>query len=254
MKRVLIALAMIAASMFIAAPAIAQEDATGSANGDTSTEGTTEATTPPPAEEPPPAVDLLTPEDSEDPEDPESSPEESAEDGVGTLNHEPDHVRNITICHRTNSENNPYNEITVSANSIVRNNGHDSHDGPVFEPGLKDQGIEWGDIIPEFDYDEGQEHYDGQNLGDGGADILANGCLVPGEEPPGEDDDDGGDDDGDDDGDGDDDDDKSLPNTGGDSPWILLTGGLLTVLGIAILNSYGPMGRHTALAGRHIKI
>jgi hypothetical protein len=251
MKRVLIAHAMIAASVFIASPAIAQEDATDSTDPGTSTESTTEATTPPPAQEPPATENLPTPPDSESSE---PSPERREDAEVGILAQDPDKIRNITICHRTNSVNNPYNEITVSANSIVKNNGHDSHDGQVFEPGLKDLGIEWGDIIPEFDFDNGQQHYDGQNLGDG-ADILANGCLVPGEPPPGEDDDDGGDDDGDDDkDDGDGDKGGSLPDTGGDSPWILLTGGLLTVIGIAIVNSNGPMGRHTALAGRHIKI
>lgn len=41
----------------------------------------------------------------------------------------------ITICHATNSETNPYNEITISVNGL---NGHGDHDGdflPAFEAG-----------------------------------------------------------------------------------------------------------------------
>jgi len=251
MRRVLTALAMLAACVFIAAPAIAQEDAAGSTEPGTSDANTPEET--PPSEEPPPVENLLPPPaDEGEVTEPETAAE--PEDGeVGALAKDPDKVKNITICHRTNSETNPYRVITVSAFSIVKDSGHDSHNGPVFEPGLKEQMIKWGDIIPEFDYSEG--HYDGQNL-DEGSDILANGCQVPGEE----DDDDGnpGDDDGDDDGDdgddGDDDDKGNLPATGGGSPWILLTGGLLTVLGIAMLTN-GSMGRmQGSVAGRHVKL
>lgn len=44
----------------------------------------------------------------------------------------------------------------------------------------------------------------------------------------------------------------ALPSVGGDSPWILLTGGLLTILGIAILKLTGRVsgpgpGRHARL-------
>ena len=34
----------------------------------------------------------------------------------------------ITICHATNSENNPYNEITIDANGL---NGHGDHEGDI---------------------------------------------------------------------------------------------------------------------------
>ena len=243
MRRALTALAMIAACVFIAAPAIAQEDTAGSTEPGTSNENTPEET--PLSEEPPPLENLLTPpSDDGQGTEPETAAEES--DGeVAAAAKDPDKVRNITICHRTNSNTNPYNTITVSANSIVKNNGHDDHNGPVWDPTLKDQQIKWGDIIPEFDYSGG--HYDGQNL-DEGSDILANDCLVEGEEPPppgGDDDDDGDDDDGDDDK-------GELPNTGGQSPWILFTGGLLSVLGIAILR-HDTLGR-TQVVGRHVKL
>lgn len=245
MRKLLIALAMIGASVFIAVPAVAQDEAAGPSESGTSDENIPEET---PSQEPP-AENPLIPQDSEDEEtEPETAVKKLADGDVGALAQDPDKVRNITICHRTNSNNNPYNEITVSAFSIVKNNGHDTHNGPVWDPTLKDQGIKWGDIIPEFDYSEG--HYDGQNL-DAGSGILENGCLVDGEEP-GDDDDDGDDDDGDDDGDDDEKEKSELPNTGGPSPWILLTGGLLSVLGVAILSNGSMMSAQAA--GRHIKL
>jgi hypothetical protein len=34
----------------------------------------------------------------------------------------------ITICHATNSKNNPYNQITISVNGL---NGHNKHEGDI---------------------------------------------------------------------------------------------------------------------------
>jgi hypothetical protein len=48
----------------------------------------------------------------------------------------------VTICHRTNSPTNPYNQIAVTESSAIE--GHAGHRGPVFRPGLDT----WGDIIP----------------------------------------------------------------------------------------------------------
>jgi hypothetical protein len=97
----------------------------------------------------------------------------------------------VTICHRTNSEKNPYVEITVDKASVVGGHvevadGHDGHDGPIFAPGMKAAGTKWGDIIPEFDYvAEGKKnnpdvtgHYGGQNYTNAGKAILAAGCEV----------------------------------------------------------------------------
>ena len=47
----------------------------------------------------------------------------------------------VTICHRTNSRTNPYNQIVVSESSAI--SGHASHRGPIFGPGVEN----WGDII-----------------------------------------------------------------------------------------------------------
>jgi hypothetical protein len=170
-------------------------------------------------------------------------------------------VDEVTICHARSAENNPYGPqaITVSVSSIITGpNGHDTHDGPLFpEDG-------WGDIIPPFVHEGGA--YPGKNWPEGQA-ILENDCQIPGQgdddDGPGDGDGDDGDGDDGDDGDGDDgddadgddgsgDDDEVLPRTGSPSYWILFTGGLLTVLGIAILSN-GSLGREQVV-GRHVKL
>jgi hypothetical protein len=84
------------------------------------------------------------------------------------------------ICHRTNSDTNPYVQINPDINSIViKKSGHDSHNGPVWNPTLKDQKIKWGDIIPPFDWGNG-EHYDGKNWDADGIAIWENNCNIPG--------------------------------------------------------------------------
>jgi hypothetical protein len=63
----------------------------------------------------------------------------------------------ITICHRTDSNTNPYVVITVDTASADGSNQNETggkgdhfleHVGPVWNSTLKDQKIEWGDIIP----------------------------------------------------------------------------------------------------------
>lgn len=94
----------------------------------------------------------------------------------------------ITICHRTNSNTNPYVEITPAKTSIFKNQGHDSHEGPVWDSTLKDRKIKWGDIIPPFQFyatpqDEAsktESHYHGQNWDAAGQAIYNNGCAPEG--------------------------------------------------------------------------
>ena len=95
----------------------------------------------------------------------------------------------VTLCHRTNSETNPYVVITIDKAGVFKT-GHDGHDeGGVHQPGDKANGVRWGDIIPAFDYyaspqDENAStlsHYAGLNNTAAGLDVLANGCQVPGE-------------------------------------------------------------------------
>jgi hypothetical protein len=144
----------------------------------------------------------------------------------------------VPICHARNfgTGGDPYNMPNPSVEGIL--NGHAGHTGPVYFEGIEEQ---WGDIIPPFDFGPGAQ-FDGLNWDEDGQAIYFNDCNVTG---TGDDDDD--DDDGDDDGDeedGDDDDGGgALPDTGGQSLWILLMGGLLTLFGMAILSNRGSMGR-----------
>lgn len=99
----------------------------------------------------------------------------------------------VTLCHRTNSENNPYVVITIDKAGVFKT-GHDGHDeGGVHQPGDKAAGVRWGDIIPAFDYYASPQdekagtvsHYPGLNNTAEGTAVLDNGCQVPGgsEEP-----------------------------------------------------------------------
>lgn len=94
----------------------------------------------------------------------------------------PGNEDNITICHRTNSNGNPYIEITTDSSG--QNGGTDhffEHEGPLWTPELKAQKIEWGDVIPPSDaHPDGSQAY--QELIAGGVtfeDFVANGCEAP---------------------------------------------------------------------------
>ena len=72
----------------------------------------------------------------------------------------------VVICHRTNSETNPYNQVAVALSSVI--SAHGDHVGPIFEPGAD----EWGDIIPPVP---------GLPLGRNwpeGSSVLDNGCEM----------------------------------------------------------------------------
>ena len=84
----------------------------------------------------------------------------------------------VTICHATNSNTNQYRTITVDANAVIKR-GHDGHEGPVWNPTLKDAKVKWGDIIPAFDWVDKQHvthHYAGMNTE--ALDVIANGCKI----------------------------------------------------------------------------
>lgn len=80
----------------------------------------------------------------------------------------------VTICHATNSANNPYVEIEVDYASVDggEKSDHQHHDGPVYQPGLKLQHIKWGDIIPPVD-----GVTTGLNWDEVGQTIYSNGCV-----------------------------------------------------------------------------
>jgi hypothetical protein len=91
----------------------------------------------------------------------------------------------VTLCHRTDSDTNPYVVITVdiaSAGEARTAEGHNSHNGPVWSAGLKAAHIKWGDIIPAYTF--GSFSYPGKNLTAAGQAILDNGCKIPGKPSP----------------------------------------------------------------------
>jgi hypothetical protein len=94
---------------------------------------------------------------------------------------------NVTICHRTNSDTNPYVEITVDESSVDGLGGGSdhlgAHTGPVWDPTLKAQHIKWGDIIPPFDMN-GDPRPDPTLIANWpeGQEIFENGCAPA--EPP----------------------------------------------------------------------
>jgi hypothetical protein len=108
--------------------------------------------------------------------------------GIAADNPEPpeNHVP-VGICHRHNSETNPYNYEAPDNDSIIKA-GHGDHTGDVFQPGMKVDKDKWGDIIPPFTWWELEgkgddktwvlKSFDGLNMPAGAA-ILANNCVVP---------------------------------------------------------------------------
>jgi LPXTG-motif cell wall-anchored protein len=92
---------------------------------------------------------------------------------AGATQPNPEHK--VTLCHRTDSYTNPYVVITVDVAS-VHFEGHDGHDGPVFNPGIP-HNDKWGDIIPPFDFGP-DEQYAGKNWPEGQS-IFDADCELP---------------------------------------------------------------------------
>ncbi|MEX2274131.1 MAG: hypothetical protein WEA10_01000 [Actinomycetota bacterium] len=95
----------------------------------------------------------------------------------------------VTICHATNSVNNPYVQITVdiaSAGYPDDGSGHDGHLGNIPADvaelqAMKDAGEQWGDVIPAYTYDgvNPAYNYPGLNLSPEGLALLENDCAIP---------------------------------------------------------------------------
>ncbi len=89
----------------------------------------------------------------------------------------------VTICHRTNAPNNPYNQIDISEVSADEDKpDHTDHEGPVptteaEAEAFKAAKTKWGDIIPPHD-----GFPDGLNWTAQGQAIYNNGCnyVTPG--------------------------------------------------------------------------
>ncbi len=95
-------------------------------------------------------------------------------------------VTQVTICHRTNANNNPYVVITPDVSGVLDGHAAQHNDPRVWDPTLKAQHLKWGDIIPPFDYLDGnsvQQHFAGLNWSQDGQAIYENDC-VPTSPPP----------------------------------------------------------------------
>jgi hypothetical protein len=77
----------------------------------------------------------------------------------------------VTICHATGSDSNPYVVHNPAKSGDV--SGHAGHTGPVWFDGIA---VDWGDIIPPFDYVGGS--YPGMNWTPEGIAIYEAGCAV----------------------------------------------------------------------------
>jgi len=90
----------------------------------------------------------------------------------------------VTICHRTDSVTNPYEQISVSINAADGSlgngeNDHTHHTGPVatsqdVAQALKDAHEKWGDIIPPYDFDDSS--FPGLNWTTEGQAVYNNDC------------------------------------------------------------------------------
>lgn len=90
-------------------------------------------------------------------------------------------VSNVTICHASNSDSNPYISQTPDALGVGTNTGngdHSTHTGPIWNSMLKSSGTQWGDIIPPFTDTNGRS-FAGLNWDAAGQLIYANDCVIP---------------------------------------------------------------------------
>ena len=87
----------------------------------------------------------------------------------------------ITICHGTGANGNPYvvNSPAINSSGAFAGElaaGHNDHIGPLWFDGIQET---WGDIIPPYDYPPADFHYPGLNWTAEGQAIYNNGCNIP---------------------------------------------------------------------------
>lgn len=90
-----------------------------------------------------------------------------------------DVVDKVEICHATASYQHPYVINEPAADGDV--SGHADHVGPIFYPEIPKH-TAWGDIIPPFWYDDGDEtpaFFPGLNWDEEGQAIYENDCVIP---------------------------------------------------------------------------
>lgn len=101
---------------------------------------------------------------------------------LGATSASGDPSANVTICHRTNSNTNPYEQITVDESAVDGLGGGSdhlgAHTGPLWDPTLKADHVKWGDIIPPFDVNHNPRP-DPSLIANwpAGQDIFDNGCA-----------------------------------------------------------------------------
>ncbi|MEX2293734.1 MAG: hypothetical protein WD691_08085, partial [Acidimicrobiales bacterium] len=82
----------------------------------------------------------------------------------------------VTICHATDSDTNPYVRITVDESAVDGVGAADhfgTHTGPIWDSTLKAQHISWGDLIPPV-----APYHAGLNWTTAGQAIWTNGCTI----------------------------------------------------------------------------
>src|SRR6187431_1529411 len=87
----------------------------------------------------------------------------------------------ITICHATGANNNPYvvNSPAINSSGAFAGElagGHNSHTGPLWFDGIQ---VAWGDIIPPYEYAPANFTYAGLNWTTAGQAIYNNDCNIP---------------------------------------------------------------------------
>ena len=90
------------------------------------------------------------------------------------------HAPEGDLCHRTNSDHNPYVRITVSINSVIKSSGHDGHNRPGLRGGDEGGAPEMGRHHPELHLhhqDRWQRVVRREELAGGEGDLDA-GCVL----------------------------------------------------------------------------
>jgi len=100
---------------------------------------------------------------------------------IGAVGHRSTGGDRVTICHRTDSETNPYVRVTVTASSTDVD-GHEDHTGSVWFNGHPKE-PKWGDIIPPTD-DDRDASVTPLNWNAAGQAIWHNNCMPPFGPPP----------------------------------------------------------------------
>lgn len=82
----------------------------------------------------------------------------------------------VPICHRTHSDSNPYvliepDEAAVDGEAPAKGDHYLEHQGPIWNPTLKADHIEWGDIIPPV-----PGHHEGLNWTEEGQALYRSNC------------------------------------------------------------------------------